>query len=622
MALRARAATLTVLCLLLICILPSLSRAPISYAASLGTPPNKFIAGWAYSPPPIDGILSPGEWQNSTAIDFNITYSGNLVTPGILYVMNDARNLYLAVKINDSTFNPGDNLDLFFDNNNTGVLSNGDDALQFDVNALLTSHIGFFDEFRLTSDLPTARQEDRAVGGTTDGNGNATGDGSHNYFEISHPLSSGDTGHDFSLRPGDTVGLLVGYDDDGRIGSYWPSQSPGLPNYAERAQVTIATPPLSGTAPDFSLTADGANPEHQTVPVPLYEGFSQISVSGSTKTAQGLVVLSASSNSSGLIPWIPHPVVKLTCCPLYGYGENNTMLFYNATAIGIYNITVTGASGNLRHYANLYVNATHPTIGDFTVSASTNRLVVHPGTNTTTTVLLASHDNFTGNVYLSPLIICTGCRYPSSILSPLVFVAPETVHLPINGTGSSTLTIETPVLVAHESYILMIRASGGFLDRSYNITITVTLPDFTISATPANLTIQEGGSASATLTLTSLYGFTGTVSLTSPSSLAFFNPGSVILSSGGTRTSIVKIVTDSTTSPGNYTVKITGFRGSTSHNATIDVTVAASSTQRTPTSPTILGMDPPVFYGLTGAIAAATIVGLGLALGRRKPSSS
>ncbi len=245
MALTAGAATLVLLSLLLVGALSTTALRPSENSHHPKTQPHKFVPGWASSPPTVDGILSPGEWRASNSVDFNISYNiGNPVTTGTLYVMNDARNLYLALKIRDSTFNAGDNLDLFFDNNNTGVQKDGDDVLQFDVNSLLTSHTGFFDEFWRSSFGSIGRLEDRADSGTTDGAGAGTGDGQYNYFEISHPLHSGDLKHDFSLKPGDPVGLLVGYDDDGRIGSYWPSQIPGILNYAQRAQITLATPPL------------------------------------------------------------------------------------------------------------------------------------------------------------------------------------------------------------------------------------------------------------------------------------------------------------------------------------------------------------------------------------------
>src|SRR5713101_2154819 len=68
---------------------------------------------------------------------------------------------------------------------------------------------------------------------------------------------------------------------------------------------------------------------------------------------------------------------------------------------------------------------------------------------------------------------------------------------------------------------------------------------FSISANPSTVTIQSGSSAIPTITLTSLNGFAGTVSLStnvSPSGLtASLNPSSITLTSGGTATSTLTV---------------------------------------------------------------------------------
>ncbi len=72
-------------------------------------------AGWANSPPSINGVVETSEWNNATQV--NITYPGYSGTV-TLYVMNDANNLYLAV--HDGRDNSQENLDqfaLFFDEN-------------------------------------------------------------------------------------------------------------------------------------------------------------------------------------------------------------------------------------------------------------------------------------------------------------------------------------------------------------------------------------------------------------------------------------------------------------------------------------------------------------------------
>jgi len=98
---------------------------------------------------------------------------------------------------------------------------------------------------------------------------------------------------------------------------------------------------------------------------------------------------------------------------------------------------------------------------------------------------------------------------------------------------------------------------------------------FSISANPPTMTILAGSSATSTITLTSLNGFAGTVSLStnvSPSGLtASLNPSSITLTSGGTATSTLTISSSAT---GTYTVTIVATSGSTSQTTQVTVKVA------------------------------------------------
>ncbi len=117
--------------------------------------------------------------------------------------------------------------------------------------------------------------------------------------------------------------------------------------------------------------------------------------------------------------------------------------------------------------------------------------------------------------------------------------------------------------------------------------------DFTISANPTSLSIPRRQSATSTITLTSVNGFSGTVSL---NATVYANPGmcspprdpcfvpnqptaslsptNVTLSSGGTGTSRLTVTTRNTTPTGSYTVIVTATSGSLSHSVSISVTVS------------------------------------------------
>ncbi len=97
-------------------------------------------------------------------------------------------------------------------------------------------------------------------------------------------------------------------------------------------------------------------------------------------------------------------------------------------------------------------------------------------------------------------------------------------------------------------------------------------PDFAISSSSSSLTIKSGSSDSSTIiTVTSLNGFTGTVSLAASSTLGTsLNPTSI---SGGAGTSQLSITVPANTAAGTYTVTVTGTSGTLSHSTTVTVTV-------------------------------------------------
>jgi subtilase family serine protease len=104
----------------------------------------------------------------------------------------------------------------------------------------------------------------------------------------------------------------------------------------------------------------------------------------------------------------------------------------------------------------------------------------------------------------------------------------------------------------------------------------VATPDFSISASPSTLTIQTGNSGSSTVTVTSLNGFSGTVSFVAsapPGLGADLSPSSLAVASGGSNSSTLSITAAPATAAGTYTVTVTVTSGSLSHSATVTVNV-------------------------------------------------
>ncbi len=57
--------------------------------------------------PTIDGVISPGEWDNAGFADFPVNLPEGGTTPGRVFAMNDASNLYLAIRFSRSIVDPG-----------------------------------------------------------------------------------------------------------------------------------------------------------------------------------------------------------------------------------------------------------------------------------------------------------------------------------------------------------------------------------------------------------------------------------------------------------------------------------------------------------------------------------
>lgn len=97
--------------------------------------------------------------------------------------------------------------------------------------------------------------------------------------------------------------------------------------------------------------------------------------------------------------------------------------------------------------------------------------------------------------------------------------------------------------------------------------------DYTLSASPASLTVTQGSSGSSTITVTPTNGFTGSVSL-SASGL----PAGVTATFGTnptTSTSVLTLSASATATTGTSTVTITGTSGTLTHTTTISLTVNA-----------------------------------------------
>ncbi len=206
--------------------------------------------------------------------------------------------------------------------------------------------------------------------------------------------------------------------------------------------------------------------------------------------------------------------------------------------------TVTGGRLNVYGALNACAGTSTP---DFSLSASPPSVTVTAGSLITSTITVAALNTFSGDVALSVIGLPSGATADFSLS-------------PVPASGDSTLTITTGTNTPAGVYNVMITGTSDGLQHTTTVTLTVTVPSFELSVSPASISIKRGGSASYTMTVTASGGFVDPVALTvsgePAGSTVSFNPDSV---SGGSGTSTLTVTTYSTTARGTYTLTITGI---------------------------------------------------------------
>ncbi|MEM7118716.1 MAG: hypothetical protein AAF614_40235, partial [Chloroflexota bacterium] len=154
----------------------------------------------------IDGLMTPGEWDDADSFDFYINDfhpgPGRLVT---LFVMNDKDNLYFALRMTGDVYY-GEESMIDLDRNRTKTVPDvGDDRwfVNTEIFPPTGMHVTTVDDQYITScgAVYCTGSSDTSNGGTMDTMAVIASDGTYTYHEYSHPLKSGDNPHDIRLRP-------------------------------------------------------------------------------------------------------------------------------------------------------------------------------------------------------------------------------------------------------------------------------------------------------------------------------------------------------------------------------------------------------------------------------------
>src|SRR5437867_1704340 len=321
-----------------------------------------------------------------------------------------------------------------------------------------------------------------------------------------------------------------------------------------------ATPMTEFLRPSPNFTISATTPSPISVGQTANSTITVTSVNGFT----GLVNLSTNSTSCNISP------TSVT-------GSGNSTLSCNFASEGVTNVAVTGTNGSLSHSATVTY-----TVQDFTLTASPTSIEVNAGATSNSTVTVTALQGFNGLVSLATN--STACTvFPTSLF----------------GSGSSALSCVFP-----SASTVQVTVTGTSDSLSHSIGVTFIVQDFTVVASPTNVTVNAGTPANSTIQITGLNGSAGVVTLTTNSTWCTLTPGS-ITGSGNANLSCTQSVA------GIYTVTITGTSGSLTHTASIEITVQPGGSVGGMVLPTdklrLLSQILPVL-ALIAAIAAVGVI--------------
>ena len=339
-----------------------------------------------------------------------------------------------------------------------------------------------------------------------------------------------------------------------------------------------------------SLTIPQGTNSNSTISVTSLNNFAgSVMLSSSISSPMGLMTSSFNINPVGV--------------PAGGTAKSNFTISAPAnTSPGLYSITVTATNSTTSRPTTLSVTVPIP---DFSVVASPASLAINSGISGNSTLTITGSNGFSGTVSLSAMVPSgRGVATPS----------PMSVMLSSTSTSAtSRLTISSALGTFNATVI----ATSG--STSHSTQVLVNGPDFTITANPTNLSVNQGSSGTLTITLSGANGFSGSVSLTAFSSNGgppiSADHNSLQVPATGTVSSVLTVTASSSgaysvpISPGSYTITVNATIGTLSHVKTIPLTVTSSSGG-------VGFLTSPVVIG--GIIGAVVIIGVAVyALSRR-----
>jgi hypothetical protein len=214
--------------------------------------------------------------------------------------------------------------------------------------------------------------------------------------------------------------------------------------------------------------------------------------------------------------------------------------------------------------------------GDFSLTSNSNSVVVQQGYTGTVSLTIASLNHFSGDVSIAATIT-------TSANAPVVKTSQSSVKLTPDATASISVSVATTSSTTLGNYNITVQGKTATLSHSITVSAKITspppppTPDFDLSSNPYSLTTIQGGSLSATLTISSILGYSGNVALTAaifPSGIntpkVSLNLTSLGLPAGGVNSTNYFVNAFNSTA-GSYVIIISGISGSLTHTLQVSL---------------------------------------------------
>lgn len=309
--------------------------------------------------------------------------------------------------------------------------------------------------------------------------------------------------------------------------------------------------------PDFSIII--------SQPAPLDVGQSSVPA----------ITIASLNGFNGMVTLADTVPTGLTCgsiTPGNVTGSGSATISCNATFAANYTLTVTATSGSLTNNATVTLR-----FQDFTITATSPTMLA--GASANTTVMIARVNGFNGTVSLTdaiPMGLSCGTIMPNSL----------------PGFGTATLTCTGS---SAGNYTVFITGVSSPLSHTASSMIQIT--DYSIGSSPSTIISPIGTNVTSTITVTSMNGFSGSVSLnatvqnalivgggagggrgalemTPPSSLPIvvLSTTSLVVPRGGSAQCTLTITLTTSVQAGNYPIITTVVQGSLSRAAQVTIT--------------------------------------------------